>query len=71
MNIINTPGKIGPMNLKNRVTMAPMGLHLGILCPEVVDFFKARVDGGAALIQINCMATDALEDASASMLITE
>lgn len=71
MNIINTPGKIGPLTLKNRITMAPMGLHLGKLCPEVVDFFKARVDGGVGMIQINCMATDAIEDASASMLITD
>ncbi len=70
MKYISEEGRIGKLRLKNRLTMAPMGLHLGELNESVVSFMNARIDGGVSLIQINCMPTGELEDSSASMLIT-
>ncbi len=38
---INSPGKIGDKELKNRIILAPMGLHYpGGFTEEVFEFYK-------------------------------
>lgn len=69
---LNTPGKIGSIELKNRIVMAPMGLHYpGGFTKEVAEFYKERAKGGAGLILVACTIEDAFEDASASMCFTD
>jgi len=54
MNKLLQPGKIGEMELRNRIVMAPMGSCLGSLHGEVtdrlIDWYTARAKGGAGLI---------------------
>lgn len=64
-------GKIGSLTLKNKMIMAPMGLHAGNLNQRVIDFYKARIDGEIAMIMCNIMITDKFEDTSSSMMLTE
>lgn len=42
------PGKIGNLELKNRIIMAPMGPHFEDIGPKAVEYFSARARGGAA-----------------------
>ena len=54
MNKLLQPGKIGELELKNRIVMAPMGSCLGNLHGEVtdrlIDWYTERARGGAGLI---------------------
>lgn len=54
MNKLLQPGKIGEMELRNRIVMAPMGSCLGSLHGEVterlIDWYTERARGGAGLI---------------------
>ena len=54
MSRLLEPGKIGEMELKNRIVMAPMGTCLGGLHGEVterlIDWYTERAKGGAGLI---------------------
>ncbi len=59
-------GQIGPMELKNRLVMAPMGNSLaaadGKVTKEMLAYYKARAEGGAGLIitQFAAISPDAL-----------
>lgn len=64
-------GNIGKLTLKNKMIMAPMGIHNGDYTQDTVAFYKARILGGAAMIMCNTMVTGEFEDTSASMLLTE
>ncbi len=49
------PGKIGKLQIKNRIVMAPMGIGGlaepdGTLSPEGIDYYVARAKGGVGLI---------------------
>lgn len=71
MPIIMSPGRIGKLELKNRIVMAPMGPHFGEIGRKAVEYFVKRAQGGAAMILINMMVTDYFEDTSSSLVITE
>ena len=71
MPIITSPGRIGKLELKNRILMAPMGPHFGEIGRKAVEYFVKRDEGGAAMILVNMMVTDYFEDASSSLVITE
>jgi len=43
-------GKIGNLELKNRIILAPMGYHMDNFGPQAHDYFVARAKGGAGLI---------------------
>ena len=45
-SILSRPIKIGRMELKNRMVMAPMGVTVGNLSPASVAYFAARAEGG-------------------------
>ncbi|MCH2174058.1 NAD(P)/FAD-dependent oxidoreductase [Myxococcota bacterium] len=50
------PGRIGAMELRNRILMCPMGdnqaTSAGFVTPEQIDYFEARARGGAALLLV-------------------
>lgn len=71
MILLQQSGMIGKLKLKNKMIMAPMGIHNGDYTHDTVDFYKARIEGGASMIMCNTMVTGAFEDTSASMLLTE
>ena len=71
MPIITSPGRIGKLELKNRILMAPMGPHFGEIGRKAVEYFGKRAEGGAAMILVNMMVTDYFEDTSSSLVITE
>ena len=71
MPIITSPGRIGKLELKNRIIMAPMGPHFGEIGRKAVEYFVKRAEGGAAMILVNMMVTDYFEDTSSSLVITE
>ena len=54
MNKLLAPGKIGNLELRNRIVMAPMGSCLGGPTGEVtarlIDWYAERAKGGAGLI---------------------
>ena len=51
-----SPGKIGPVEMRNRITMAPMGSSFGgtngAVTDRVVDWYEARAKGGTGLITV-------------------
>lgn len=57
MNLF-TPFKIGKMEVKNRIVMAPMGLNAahpdGIIDDDEIHYFEERARGGTGLIIIGC-----------------
>lgn len=71
MALLQQTGKIGNLILKNKMIMAPMGIHNGDYTQDTVNFYKARIEGGAAMILCNTMVTGQFEDTSASMLLTD
>src|SRR5512146_1073655 len=55
------PGRIGKMELKNRIIMAPMGVpriatRSGYLSKEYLAFYEARARGGVGFIQMSISA---------------
>jgi 2,4-dienoyl-CoA reductase (NADPH2) len=50
------PGRIGPVELRNRIVMAPMGDRLaqddGTVSERQLDYLEARARGGAALVLV-------------------
>lgn len=71
MSIITTPYKIGKLELKNRIVMAPMGPHFDGFGRKAVEYYAKRAEGGAAMIHVTMMVTDYFEDASAAMVLTD
>ncbi|MFC1981801.1 FAD-dependent oxidoreductase [Chloroflexota bacterium] len=50
------PARIGKMEVKNRITMAPMGTQLyddGFVTDRLKDYYEARAKGGAGMITID------------------
>jgi 2,4-dienoyl-CoA reductase (NADPH2) len=54
------PGRIGPMELPNRIVMCPMGDNLcepdGTISPNQAAYFEARARGGAGLLLVGSMS---------------
>ncbi len=54
-----SPGRVGPLALRNRILMAPMEKNLalptGAVSQRYVDYCEARAAGGAALILLESM----------------
>ncbi len=54
MEFLAKPGKIGKLELKNRMIMAPMGTEYGtperLVTERLIDYLEARAKGGASLI---------------------
>lgn len=46
MTLLKQEGRIGALSLKNRMIMAPMGIHNGDYTEDTVNFYKARIEGG-------------------------
>ena len=57
------PGRIGQMELRNRIIMAPMGTgyatNEGFVTDRMKDYYEARARGGAALIIPGVLSIDA------------
>ncbi|PHV71147.1 NADH:flavin oxidoreductase [Sporanaerobium hydrogeniformans] len=53
-----TPYKIGKMEVKNRIAMAPMGLNAGhkdgTIDTDEIDYFEERAKGGTGMIIMGC-----------------
>src|SRR5438876_2534265 len=53
-----SPGRIGTLELRNRIVMCPMGDNLaqsdGYVSDVQMDYFEARARGGAGLILVGC-----------------
>ena len=53
-----TPYKIGKLEIKNRIAMAPMGLNSGhkdgTINNDEIDYFEERAKGGTGLIIMGC-----------------
>src|SRR5580698_10578268 len=56
MNILLTPARIGPVEIKNRVVMPPMTTRTadaeGFVTDDSVAYYMARVSGGVGLITV-------------------
>jgi 2-enoate reductase len=61
------PGRIGRVELKNRLVMAPMGIGAlvgfdGLFSERAIDYYEARAEGGTGLITTTvCLATNKFE----------
>lgn len=57
-DVLFTPFKIGKMEVKNRIVMAPMGLNAahadGTIDDDEIDYFEERAKGGTGLIIMGC-----------------
>jgi len=57
-----SPGRIGPVELRNRIVMAPMGSYMGGLDGHITErhkrFYEDRARGGAGLITPEVVAVD-------------
>jgi 2,4-dienoyl-CoA reductase-like NADH-dependent reductase (Old Yellow Enzyme family) len=56
MNILLTPARIGPVEIKNRIVMPPMTTRTadddGFITEECIAYYLARVHGGTGLITV-------------------
>jgi dimethylglycine catabolism A len=56
VNILLTPARIGPAEIKNRIVMPPMTTRLsddeGFVTDEAIAYYMARVRGGTGLITV-------------------
>ena len=56
MSILLTPGRIGPVEIKNRIVMPPMTTRAaddeGFVTDDTVAYYMARVRGGVGLITV-------------------
>jgi dimethylglycine catabolism A len=56
MNILLTPARIGPVEIKNRIVMPPMTTRTaddeGFVTDDSIDYYMARVRGGTGLITV-------------------
>ena len=55
-NVLLTPGRIGGVDIRNRIVMAPMTTRLadedGFVTDDAIDYYMARVRGGVGLITV-------------------
>ena len=66
-NILLSPIKIGAMELKNRMVLAPMGVTIGNMTAATVDYFVERAKGGAAMLFCNIKGSATFESAAHSI----
>jgi 2,4-dienoyl-CoA reductase-like NADH-dependent reductase (Old Yellow Enzyme family) len=56
MNILLTPARIGPVEIKNRIVMPPMTTRTaddeGFVTEDCIAYYLARVEGGTGLITV-------------------
>ena len=56
MNILLTPARIGPVEIKNRIVMPPMTTRTaddeGFVTEDCIAYYLARVQGGTGLITV-------------------
>jgi len=56
LNTLLTPGRIGPVEIKNRIVMPPMTTRLsddeGFVTEESIAYYMARVRGGVGLVTV-------------------
>jgi dimethylglycine catabolism A len=56
MNILLTPARIGPVEIKNRIVMPPMTTRTaddeGVVTEDCIAYYLARVQGGTGLITV-------------------
>ncbi|MBP2367812.1 NAD(P)/FAD-dependent oxidoreductase [Pseudonocardia parietis] len=55
MNVLFTPVRLGPLTLKNRLVMAPMGTCLdngGYVTEDTVAYYRRRAEGGVGAITV-------------------
>jgi dimethylglycine catabolism A len=56
LNALSTPARIGAVEIKNRIVMAPMTTRLadqdGFVTENAIDYYMARVRGGVGLITV-------------------
>ena len=56
MNILLTPARIGPVEIKNRIVMPPMTTRTadaeGYVTDDFLAYYMARVNGGVGLITV-------------------
>jgi len=58
-----TPWRIGQVEIKNRLVMAPMGLGYsdkGMINDRIIEFFRLRAMGGVGMIDIGALQVDPL-----------
>lgn len=63
MSKLYSPGRIGRLDIRNRVVMAPMGLAYcpgGEVSDRIVEFFRLRARGGVGLIVLGAVGIDPL-----------
>ena len=65
------PVKIGKMELKNRMVLAPMGVTVGNMTADTVDYFVERAKGGAGMIFCNIKGSASFESVSHSIYFNE
>ena len=65
------PGKIGRLELKNRIILAPMGTIVGNLGPRGVEYFIERAKGGVGMLMCNIVVSDYFEDPSHSIFLND
>ena len=66
-SILMEPARIGRMELKNRIVLAPMGVTIGNMTQGTVDYFVERARGGAAMIFCNIKGSDTFESTEHSI----
>ncbi len=71
MKYLTQTGRIGPMELKNRMILAPMGVTVGQLRREDAAFYSRRAQGGAALVFCNIKASKRFESAEHSIFFDD
>lgn len=70
-SLLSQPIKIGNMELKNRMVMAPMGVTVGNMSANTVEYFVERARGGAGMIFCNIRASLAFETGEHSIFLCE
>ena len=65
--LLAQPMKIGTMELKNRMVMAPMGTAIGNMDANMVEYFVERAKGGASMIFCNIKGSDSFESTEHSI----
>lgn len=70
-SILSQPIRIGTMELKNRMVMAPMGVTVGNMSPAAVEYFVERAKGGAGMIFCNIRASLSFESGTHSIFFNE
>ena len=59
------------MELKNRMVLAPMGVTVGNMTADTVEYFVERAKGGAAMIFCNIKGSATFESVSHSIYFNE